>query len=58
MNAPQDPYEFEEDAMGENFRFVNDEIDYNGRINRETPLDIAATMRGLRVELQSCREEK
>ena len=57
MNDAQDPYEFKEDAMGENVRVGNDEIESNGRRNQETPLDIAATMRSLRVELQSCRED-
>ena len=57
MNDAQDPYEFEEDAMGENVRFGNDETESNGRIFQDTPLDIAVTTRSLRVELQSCRED-
>ena len=57
MNDAQDPYEFEEDAMEENVRVGNDKTESNGRINQETPLDIATTMRILRVELQSCRED-
>ena len=56
MNDAHDPYEFEEDAR-ENVRVGNDETESNGRINQETPLDIVATMRSLRVELQSCRED-
>ena len=57
MNDAQDPYEFEEDAMGENVRVGNDETESNGRRNQETPPNIATTMRSLRVELQSCRED-
>ena len=57
MNDAQDPYEFEEDAMGENVRVGNDETRSNGRIFQDNPPDIAATMRSLRVELQSCRED-
>ena len=33
--------------MGENVRNRNDDIESNGRIFQETPLDIAATMRSL-----------
>ena len=43
--------------MGENVRVGNDETDSNGRRNQETPPDIAAMMRSLRVELESCRED-
>ena len=57
MNDAHDPYEFEEDAMGENVRVGNDETESNGRRNQETPPDSAATMRILRVELQSCKED-
>ena len=57
MNDAPDPYEFEEDAMGENVRVGNDETEPNGRRNQETPPYIAATMRSLRVNLQSCRED-
>ena len=57
MNDAQDPYEFKEDAMEENVKVVNDETESNGRRNQETPRNIAATMRSLRVELQSCRED-
>ena len=57
MNDEQDPYEFKEDAMGENVRVANDEIESSGRRNQETSPDIAATIRSLRVELQSCRED-
>ena len=56
-NDAQDPYEFEEDAMGQNVRVGNDETESNGRRNQEIPPDIAATMRSLRVELQSYRED-
>ena len=30
MNDVEDPYEFKEDAMGENFKFGNDETESNG----------------------------
>ena len=43
--------------MGENSRVGNDETESNGRRNQETPPDFAATMRSLRVDLQSCRED-
>ena len=51
------PNEYEEDPMGENVQVGNDEIDSNGRILQETPLDFAATMRCLRVEMQSYRAD-
>ena len=57
MDDAQDPYELEEDSMGENVHVGNVEIESNGIRIQETPLDIAATMRSLRVELQSCRED-
>ena len=57
MNDAHDLYELEEDSMGENVRVGNDETESNGRRNQETPPDIAATMRSLRVELQSCKED-
>ena len=53
MNDAQDPYEHEEDAMGENVRAGNAEIKSNGRILQETPPNFAATMRILRVEMKS-----
>ena len=56
LNDGQDPYEFEEYAMGENVRVGNDETESNGRRFQDTPPDFAATMRSLRVDLQSCRE--
>ena len=43
--------------MGENVIVGNDETESNGRRNQETPPDSAATMRILRVELQSCKED-
>ena len=55
MNDAQDPYEHEEDVMGENINVGNVETESNGRILQETPLDFAATMRSLRVEMQSYR---
>ena len=42
-----DCYERAEDAMGENVRNRNDDIESNGRISQETPSDVVATMRSL-----------
>ena len=42
-----DSYEREEDAMGENVRNGNDDIESNGRRFQETPSDVVATMRSL-----------
>ena len=55
MNDAQNLNEYEEDAMGENVRVGNAETDSNGRRFQDTPLDFAATMRSLRVEMQSYR---
>ena len=57
MNDAHDPYEFKADAMGENIRVGNVETKSNGRRYQETPSDIVATMRSLKVEMQSCRED-
>ena len=43
----RDSYEQAKDAMGENVRNRNDDIESNGRRFQETPLDVAATMRSL-----------
>ena len=43
----RDSYERVEDAMGENVRNRNDDIESNGRRFQETPSDVAATMRSL-----------
>ena len=43
----RDFYEHARDAMGENVRNRNDDIESNGRIFQETPSDVAATMRSL-----------
>ena len=53
----RDPNAHEEDAMGENVRIGNAEIESNGRRLQETPPYFAATMRSLRVEMQSYRED-
>ena len=45
------PYDLETDAMGENIRVENAEIESNG------PSDIASTMRILRVGLKLYRED-
>ena len=55
MNDAQDPYELEEDAMGENVGVGNEETESNGRRFQDIPPDFAATMRSLRVELKSCK---
>ena len=41
----RDSYERAQDAMGENVRVGNDDIESNGRRFQETPPDSAATMR-------------
>ena len=43
----QDSYGRAHDAMGENVRNGNDDIESNGRRIQETPSDVAATMRSL-----------
>ena len=43
----RDSYERARDAMGENVRVRNNDIESNGRRFQETPPDIAATMRSL-----------
>ena len=42
-----DSYEHARDAMGENIRVGNDDVESNGRRFQETPSDVAATMRSL-----------
>ena len=42
-----DSYEQAEDAMGENVRNRNDDIESNGRRFQGTPSEVAATMRSL-----------
>ena len=43
----RDSYEHVRDAMGENVRNGNDDIESNGRRFQETPSDVVATMRSL-----------
>ena len=43
----RDSYENAPDAMGENARNRNDDIESNGRRFQETPSDVTATMRSL-----------
>ena len=43
--------------MRQNIQVENVETKSNGRMNQETPPDIIAAMRSLRVELQSHRED-
>ena len=57
MNDAHDPYEHEEYAMGENIRVGNFETESNGRRYQESSPYFAATMRSLRVEMQSYRED-
>ena len=57
MNDTQDPYEHDENVMGENIRVGNAEIVSNGRIFQYTHPYFAATMRSLRVEMQSYRAD-
>ena len=53
MNDAQDPYVHEEDAMRENVRVGNGETGSNGKRFQDTPPDFVATMRSLRVDMQS-----
>ena len=57
MNDAHHIYDHEADALGKNIRVENVETVSNGRIYRENPPYIAATMRTLRVEMQSYRED-
>ena len=50
-------YELEEDTMGEYVQVKNSEIEFDGKRNQENSPHIPATIRILRVKLQSCREE-
>ena len=43
----RDSYERAQDAMGENLRNENDDIESNGRRFQNTSSDVAATMRSL-----------
>ena len=56
MNDAQYPYEYEAYAI-KNIRVGNAETKSSRRKYQETPLDIAATMRRLRVDLKSYRED-
>ena len=51
------PNDYEEDATGENVRFGNAETKSNERIFQDTPPDFVATMRNLRVEMKSYKED-
>ena len=42
---------------GKMFNIVDDETKFDGKRNQETPPNIAATIKSLRVELQGCRKE-
>ena len=54
MNDAQDPYDFEEDVMGENVQVGNDDIESNGRIFQETPSEVATTI----ISLIKSQEEQ
>ena len=45
MYDAKNPYDHEEDAMGENVRVANADTESNGRRFQDTPPDIAITMR-------------
>ena len=57
MKDVHDLYEHEEDVMGENICVGNTKTESNGRIFQDTTPDFAATMRILRAEMQSYRED-
>ena len=57
MNDAHDPYEHKKDAMGKNVRVGNAGTESNGRIFQDSLPNFVATMRSLRVEMQSYREE-
>ena len=57
MDDAQDLYGNKEYSMRGKIRVGNSEIESNGRRYQETPPDIAATMRSLRVEMQSYRDD-
>lgn len=40
MEDAHDPYEFEEDAMGENVQVINAKVESNGQRDQVTLLDI------------------
>ena len=55
MNDVQDPYNHEEDVMGENIHVGNAETESNERRFQDTPSYFVASIRILRVEMQSYR---
>ena len=57
MNYAHDPYEHKEDAMGENIQVGNAKTKSNGRRYKGTRQDFTTTMRILRVEMQSYRDD-
>jgi hypothetical protein len=52
MEDAKGPYDFEVDAMGENIKDENVEIESNGHRNQENYSYIVDNMTSLRVELQ------
>ena len=57
MYDTHNSYEHGEDATGEKVRVGNADTESKGRIFQETPPNFAATMRSLRVEMQSYMED-
>ena len=43
--------------MGEDVQAKDAETEFDGKRNQETPPNIAATIKSLRMELQGCRKE-
>ena len=56
MSDAQNPYELKADVVEESIQVMNDGEEFDGEINQKTSRDLAATIRGLKVELQNCRE--
>ena len=54
----QDSHEQEEDAMGENFRNGNDDIDSNERRFQKTPSKVAAKVAATMISLIKAQEEQ
>ena len=56
MSDAQNPYELETDAVEESIQVMNDGTEFDEEINQNNSPNLAATIRGLKVELQNCRE--
>ena len=55
MSDAQNPYELEVDPPEESIQVMNDGIEFDREINQKNSPNLAATIRGLKVELQNCR---